>query len=123
MPLNIAINGTTWKVELYENKAVRNLMKSLPQTINMSSWGDEFYGRLQYPVAYGDDQQRVVFEIGEVALWPAGNSLCIFFGPTPASQGNEPRMASPGVPLGKISGDVREFLSRLPASIKAALSA
>nr|MBP6333007.1 hypothetical protein [Aminivibrio sp.] len=44
-------------------------------------------------------------EIGDVALWPAGNALCIFFGPTPASSGDEPRMASPGVLVGRITGD------------------
>ena len=71
----------------------------------MSRWGDEFYGSLAQKVAYSGDTLQDVFEIGDVALWPDGNALCIFFGPTPASRGSEPRMASPGVALGKIVGD------------------
>ena len=41
-------------------------------------------------------------EVGELAVWPAGNALCIFFGPTPASKGNEPRAVSPVNPVGKL---------------------
>jgi hypothetical protein len=33
--------------------------------------------------------------VGTVAYWPQGNALCLFWGPTPASEGEEPRAASP----------------------------
>ena len=98
------INGKIFEVELYDNAAVKDLINSLPQTISMSRWGDEYYGTLAKRVASSDPKQDV-FAVGEVALWPSGNALCIFFGPTPASHGSEPRMASPGVPFGKIKGD------------------
>ena len=105
------INGTNFEVELYYNKAVRDLVRSLPQRISMSRWGDEYYGTLARNIASSDPRQDV-FAVGEVALWPSGNALCIFFGPTPASHADEPRMASPGVPLGRIKGDatpLKEF--------------
>jgi hypothetical protein len=85
----------TFEVELCGGDAARNLEKTLPQEISMSRWGDEFYGTLKEKVDSGADKLGDVFEIGDVALWPAGNALCIFFGPTPASEGTEPRMASP----------------------------
>ena len=92
----ITIGTTTFSVELYDTQAAKSLRKQLPQTIRMHSWGNEYYG--------------------EVALWPAGNALCIFFGPTPASVGDEPRMASDGVPLGKITGDI-SALKKLKGSL------
>jgi len=101
----IVIGDTRFEVVLYDNNAARSLLESLPQSIDMSAWGDEFYGRLSQPINHDGDAERDVFEIGEVALWPSGNALCIFFGPTPASRAEEPRMASPGVPFGKIKGD------------------
>jgi hypothetical protein len=110
----------TFEVELCGGAAARNLVKTLPLEISMSRWGDEFYGTLKEKVDCGDDTLGDVFEIGDVALWPAGNALCIFFGPTPASTGSEPRMASPGVLLGKIKGDaaVLRDCGRSPAKVR-----
>ncbi len=95
----------TFEVKLCDSHAAGNLVKTLPQEISMSRWGDEFYGTLKEKVECGDDSLGDVFEIGDVALWPVGNALCIFFGPTPASAGSEPRMASPGALVGRITGD------------------
>ena len=103
--LLISFGNRQFEVELYENNATNSLLQSLPQTIDMSAWGDEFYGKLGQAVNYDGDNQKDVFEVGEVALWPSGNALCIFFGPTPVSVKGEPRMASPGVAFGKIKGD------------------
>jgi hypothetical protein len=57
-------------------------------------------------------------EVGELAVWPAGNALCIFFGPTPASKGNEPRAVSPVNPVGKLIGN-SAVLKNLGSSIHA----
>ena len=105
----ITINNKTYEAELYDNNAVRSLISSLPQNISMSRWGGEYYGRLSKKIEYKNDKTQDVFNAGEIALWPSGNSLCIFFGPTPVSKKNEPRMASPGVAFGKIKGDISEF--------------
>ena len=115
--LIISFGSTEFEVELYDSRATRSLLQSLPQSIDMSAWGDEFYGRLDQPIAYDGDKQKDVFEVGEVALWPSGNALCIFFGPTPASVSGEPRMASPGVVFGKIKGDA-SALKRLGGALK-----
>ena len=42
-------------------------------------------------------------------LRPPGTACCIFFGPTPASFGDEPRAASPVNPIGHISEDCSEL--------------
>jgi hypothetical protein len=107
--MRIEIDGASFEVELYDNAAAAGLLKSLPQRVSMSRWGDEFYGALSGKIDPAGDPLRDVFEVGEVAFWPPGNTLCIFFGPTPSSRGAEPRMASPGAALGKIKGDATVF--------------
>lgn len=103
------IGERTFEVELYDTGAARELPASLPQTLSMSRWGDEFYGTLKTKIGHSGDTLRDVFEIGEVAIWPPGDAFCIFFGPTPASVGDEPRAASPCAPLGRIKGDATLF--------------
>ena len=112
----ITIGNTAFSVELYDTQAAKSLRKQLPQTIRMHSWGNEYYGELSGRIDTTGDAMRDVFAVGEVALGPAGNALCIFFGPTPASVGDEPRMASDGVPLGKITGDI-SALKKLKGSL------
>ena len=56
----------------------------------------------------GDVSLEVV-ELGDLAYWPPGHAFCIFFGPTPASRGDECRAASPVNVVGKIQGDPGVF--------------
>jgi hypothetical protein len=109
-------------VELNDGTAARKLASALPLTVDMARWGDgEYYGTLPVAIA-STEKRRDVFEVGEVALWPDGNAFCIFFGPTPASRGNEPRMASPGIPLGKVLSGVSAF-EGLGATLRLRLAA
>ncbi len=101
----LEFDGRTLQVELNAGSAAGQLAAALPQALSMSRWGDEYYGTLSIPVSSGE-KRRDVFEVGEVALWPEGNAFCIFFGPTPASRAGEPRMASPGIALGRVVADV-----------------
>lgn len=112
----IQIGNDTYKVELYENRSADELKQALPLTISMSRWGDEYYGQLPVEIS-AVGTRRADYEIGEVALWPDGNSFCIFFGPTPASVDGKPRMASPGIPLGIIRED-SENMRGYPASLR-----
>ena len=111
----IELEDLEFEVEVYGNEAAKALVASLPQTISMSRWGGEYYGRLAISIP-AKGEKRDSFDIGEVALWPPGNAFCIFFGPTPASTGTQPKMASPGVPLGKIAADP-SALNKLGSSL------
>jgi hypothetical protein len=120
--VEIAVGGGTVLVaELDGGVAAAQLLAALPLELAMSRWGDEYYGSLPMPVAAGG-KKRDVFAVGEIALWPPGNAFCIFFGPTPASQGDEPRMASPGIPLGRIVSGTGP-LRALGASVRMTLRA
>lgn len=115
MKMIIEIQNIKLEVELYDNQSAKELAAALPQTISMSRWGDEYYGKLSASLSAGG-KKRDNYEVGEVAYWPPGNAFCIFFGPTPASFDDQPMMASPGIPLGMITSDVA-VLKKLGASL------
>ena len=43
---------------------------------------------------------------GEIAYWPEGQALCIFFGPTPVGKGDKPVAISDVTPIGKVDGPI-----------------
>ena len=107
--LTLSFGDHRLAVELNDGPAAKKLAAALPLAVDMARWGDgEYYGTLPVAIASAE-KRRDVFEVGEVALWPEGNAFCIFFGPTPASRGQEPRMASPGIALGKVMSGASAF--------------
>ena len=76
---------------------------ALPFEAPAGTWGDEIYFTI--PVEADEDQAVEVVEMGAVAYWPPGAALCLFFGLTPASRGDEIRPASAVNVLGSIDGD------------------
>ena len=107
-PITIEVEGKKWQAELNDNTNVETLLSGFPMTLRLSRWGDEYYGDCGITVRE-DSTAREIMEVGEIALWPPGNALCLFFGPTPASTDDRPRAASPVVPIGKIKGDATQF--------------
>lgn len=68
-------------------------------------WGDEFYftTALEIPEEHG----RQDIEVGEVAFWPAGKAIAVFFGRTPVSVSDKPRAYENVNVFGKLEGDAR----------------
>lgn len=89
---------------LVDNRAARALWKHLPVEAKARTWGHEIYFPVPIELA-STKEDKAVMEMGDIAYWPPGSAFCIFFGPTPASRGDEIRAASPVTPLGKIDGD------------------
>ena len=89
--------------ELNDTLTADLVWDSLPIDASGSTWGDEIYFRT--PISAEEENAREVVEMGDVAYWPPGQALCLFFGPTPASQGDEIRPASAVNVLGRIQGD------------------
>jgi hypothetical protein len=48
---------------------------------------------------------RAAVKPGDLAYWPDGPAVGLFFGPTPASQGPDPVAQSPVNVIGRITGD------------------
>src|SRR5438552_12150375 len=55
------------------------------------------------------ESPRATVDMGDLGYWPPGKAFCIFFGTTPASQGDEIRPASPVNVLGRVDGDATVF--------------
>jgi len=81
--------------------------RALPLEVKMQTWGDELYGSI--PLHLGLESPQEVVERGDIAYWPPGHALCVFFGPTPASIGDEPRAAGDVTVFGHVDGDPGVF--------------
>ena len=96
---------------LSDTPAADAVWRALPLQTRVSTWGDEIYGDVGLQVALSADATDIA-EIGDVAIWPPGNALCIFFGPTPVSAQDETRAASALAPVGHIEdADVAKLRS------------
>ena len=89
--------------ELNDTRTASAVWDALPIQANGSTWGDEVYFRI--PVEAELESGQEVVELGDLGYWPPGQAFCLFFGPTPASQGDEIRPASEVTVIGKIIGD------------------
>ena len=93
--LRVTVDGlelsASWTGENPETRAA--IEAALPLSGEAARWGDELY--FGTPVDVGSEDSQVEVPVGAVAYWPQGNALCLFWGPTPASEGDEPRAASP----------------------------
>jgi len=89
----------------YSPRTFNEIINALPIEGVANLWGSEVY--FEIPVDVPEENAVEVVERGTVAYWPPGNSLCIFWGPTPASRyPNEIRPASPVNIVGKVVSDV-----------------
>ena len=79
----------------------------MPIEASANTWGDEIYFGI--PVEAGLEQGREVVELGDLGYWPPGRAFCIFFGPTPASRGDEIRPAGAVTVIGQVEGDATVF--------------
>lgn len=86
----------------------------LPLEASCSVWGDEIYFRI--PELEPEDGAVEVVDMGAVAYWPPGSALCVFFGRTPASVGDEIRPASAVNALGAIEGDATVLKAARPGA-------
>jgi len=103
MPYIVSLDfssGVRVVCELVDEPELERLLESSPFETEAERWGDEVYFEL--PVKLGLRGERTLMEVGEVAYWPDGNCLCIFFGPTPISKDERPVAYSQVKPLGRV---------------------
>jgi len=82
-------------------KTVHAILEKLPIKVKINRWGDELYTD-PMPVKVKEENAKSLVNLMDVAYWPQGQGLCLFFGPTPISKGNEIKPYSPVNVIGKI---------------------
>ena len=114
--IRIQASHVTVSAVLNDSATADALWDALPVTGRVQTWGDEIYFSIPVDAPQGEDAQATV-DKGAVAYWPPGGALCLFWGPTPMSSGDEIRPASPVNVVGEITGDP-EALAGVPDGAK-----
>lgn len=106
LQIRITCGQITVEAELCDSPCAKDIFDALPITGAVNRWGEEIYFSIPVHCELEDDA-RCEMEVGEIAYWPPGSALCIFFGRTPVSTSDRPRAASEVNPLGRIVGDAK----------------
>jgi len=105
--ITVKIENIRIDAELNDSETARKIWEALPIEGKVNTWGDEIY--FPIPIKIGLENAKAVVSEGDLGYWPSGTAFCIFFGPTPMSQGDEIRPASPVNVFGRIIGDSKIF--------------
>ena len=105
--IRIVAGAVEAEAELNNTRTAQEIWEALPIKSQCNLWGDEAY--FSIPLNLGLEVGQEVVSIGDLGYWPDGNAFCIFFGPTPVSERDEIRPASPVTVFGKVIGDATIF--------------
>ena len=91
-------------------KTVNDFIKNLPFTVDLNVWGDEIYTS-KSPISQPEENAKSPVELNDVAYWPTGKAICLFYGPTPIGNPGEITPASPVNVIGKIISPDKSILN------------
>ena len=101
--IKITVGELEVKAWLNETNTATKLLEILPISARVNLWGDEIY--FPVPLDTGLENEKEIVALGDIAYWPQGKAMCIFFGRTPVSKGEEIRPISPVNVIGRIEGE------------------
>ena len=99
-------------------KTVRSFLDCLPLSVGINVWGEELYTD-ETPVYMGPENSKSLVELMDVAYWPQGRAICLFFGPTPIGNKGEIKPYSPVNVIGKIREADKTLLLDIKKGTKA----
>jgi len=105
--IRISAGAVRQDATLNDTRTAGLIWDALPFEVAGSRWGDEIYFAI--PVRAGTERGQEVVAAGDLGYWEPGSALCIFWGPTPASRGDEIRPYSPVTVFGRLIGDPAAF--------------
>lgn len=89
----ISVGKVKIEAKLLDTPTAKNIKDALPFGSKASTWGEEVFFETPVMAELEDDAKDVV-KAGEIAFWTEGGCIAIGFGKTPASQGDEIRLAT-----------------------------
>jgi len=102
--ITLKIKNTTISLELndqFSPKTVKEFVAKLPFTVKLHIWGDEIYSS-ESPIDVTEENAKSTVALNDVAYWPSGKAICLFYGTTPIGKKGEITPASPVNVIGKI---------------------
>ncbi len=105
--IRINLGGVEIVGTLNSSPLTERLLGILPYETVGETWGKEVY----FPVNLTADEPALVSEVkvGDIAYWPDGPDICLFFGRTPKSTNDAPVVASPVVVIGTFQFNPEDF--------------
>jgi uncharacterized protein len=101
--IRITAGSISVQAMLDDSSTASAVWDALPIEAKIDTWGEEIYFGIALDLP--EESPRAVVEMGDLAYWSPGQAFCVFFGRTPASQGDEIRPASPVNVFGRVEGD------------------
>jgi hypothetical protein len=97
-------NSDNITLELDDSLAPRTVslfLKHLPFELDANVWGKEIYTS-SAPFSTSLENAKDVVDLFDVAFWPPGKAICLFYGPTPIGTNGEIKPYSPVTVIGRI---------------------
>lgn len=102
--MRVRLGRLTITVALNESATAAALYEAAPFEAAGYRWGQEIYFATGV-CGEGDEATSECVARGDVGYWPPGQALCLFWGPTPLSVGEEIRPASAVAVVGRMEAE------------------
>ena len=98
-------------------KTCKSIIDSLPFSVNAHVWGEEIYTD-ESPIFQSEENAKAIVDLNDVAYWPSGKAVCLFFGPTPIGKKDEIKPYSPVNVVGKIIDPDKSIIKKFTDGTK-----
>ena len=98
--------------DTHSPNTVHEFIQKLPFTVALNVWGDEIYTSKSL-ISQPEENAKSPVDLNDVAYWPTGKAICLFYGPTPIGKPGEITPASPVNIIGKIITPDKTILDKV----------
>ena len=109
--ITIELNDT------FSPNTCKSILDSLPFSVNAHVWGEEIYTD-ESPISQSEENAKALVDLNDVAYWPSGKAICLFFGSTPIGKKGEIKPYSPVNIVGKIIGSDKSVIKNFKEGTK-----
>ena len=103
--------------DAFSPKTCKDILDSLPFSVNAHVWGEEIYTD-ESPISQAEENAKALVDLNDVAYWPNGKAICLFFGSTPIGKKGEIKPYSPVNVVGKIIGSDKSVIKNFKEGTK-----